>query len=305
MNSLHCTTSRLASALALVSASLASAPARAHDTWFELLPSVAGSSAAAPAALTLALGTGMQFPVQQVAVGAPSLARGGCRDGAGRALPLRTLRETPTALILGVAPAATAAAAGSQGTRLSCWGQQTPFEIELPADKVALYLREINPPAWVHAEWARLRSLGLPWKERYAKHARIELGRDDGAATAPVAMAMDVLIDHPAPRVGEPLVFQVLRDGQPQADQAVELRGDMSPFGLWRRTDAEGRVRFIVPLAGRWVLRGTDLRRSETRPDQFESRFFNLAFEARPRDPATAPADMAAALTAAIRSRAP
>jgi hypothetical protein len=238
----------------------------------------------------------MQFPVQQVAVGAPSLARGGCRDGEGRALPLRTLRETPTALILAVAPGAT--------QTLSCWGQQSPFEVELPADKVALYLREINPPAWVHAEWARLQSLGLPWKERYAKHARIELGRDDGTATAPVAMAMDVLLDHPAPRVGEPLVFQVLRDGQPLADQAVELRGDMSPFGLWRRTDAEGRVSFTAPLAGRWVLRGTDLRRSETQPDQFESRFFNLAFEARPRAQAAAPAD-SATVSAAIRSRAP
>jgi hypothetical protein len=59
----------------------------------------------------------------------------------------------------------------------------------------------------------------------------------------------------------------------------------MSPLGLWRRTDAEGRAHIDLPLPGRWVLRGTDLRRSESVPDKFESRFFNLAFEVQPRDP--------------------
>jgi hypothetical protein len=95
-------------------------------------------------------------------------------------------------------------------------------------------------------------------------------------------MAMDVLLDERASRVGQTLMFQILRDGKPLADQAVELRGEMSPLGIWRRTDAEGRARVDVPLPGRWVLRGTDLRRSESTPDQFESRFFTLAFEVQP-----------------------
>jgi hypothetical protein len=151
-----------------------------------------------------------------------------------------------------------------------------------------LYLREINPPAWVRGEWARLQSAGLPWKERYAKHARIELPGGSGPAQ-PVAMAMDVLLDERAPRVGQVLGFQVLRDGRPLPDQAVELRGDMSPLGIWRRTDAEGRASVQVPLPGRWVLRGTDLRRSDSAPDQFESRFFNLAFEVQARDAAPQP----------------
>jgi len=34
-----------------------------------------------------------------------------------------------------------------------------------------------------------------------------------------------------------------------------------------------------APLAGRWVLRGTELRLSETEPDVWESRFVTLAFE--------------------------
>ena len=245
----------------------AAGPACAHDTWFQPLP-----GAGAP---RLALGTGNQFPVQEVAVAALSLAMSGCRDGDGRTASLRVLRETPGALRL-QAPTAGA---------LTCWAQQSSFEVELAADKVALYLREINPPAWVHDEWARLQAAGLPWKERYAKHARIEL-RGAGGPARPVAMAMDVLLDERAPSVGQTLGFQVLRDGQPVPDQAVELRGEMSPLGLWRRTDAQGRASIALPLPGRWVLRGTDLRRSQNLPDQFDSRFFNVAFEVLPRDAA-------------------
>ncbi len=242
----------------------AAGPAGAHDTWFQPLPG--------PGAPQLALGTGNQFPVQEVPVGAASLVQSGCRGSDGIAAPLRVQRETATALRLR-APRADAS---------TCWGQQTGFDVELPADKVALYLREINPPAWVRVEWARLQAAGLPWKERYAKHARIELRGASGPAQ-PVAMAMDVVLDERALRVGQTLGFQVLRDGQPLPDQTVELRGDMSPLGIWRRTDAEGRAHINLPLAGRWVLRGTDLRRSDSVPDQFESRFFNLAFEVQPR----------------------
>jgi uncharacterized GH25 family protein len=79
---------------------------------------------------------------------------------------------------------------------------------------------------------------------------------------------MDVLMESPArtPRPGDPLQFRVLRDGQPLPDFALELRGDRSPLGFWRKTDADGRVRFTAPLAGRWVVRGTDSSRANASP---------------------------------------
>ena len=42
---------------------------------------------------------------------------------------------------------------------------------------------------------------------------------------------------------------------------------------------AQGRVQVRLPLAGRWVLRGTDLRPSSERPGTWDSRFITLAFE--------------------------
>jgi hypothetical protein len=103
-------------------------------------------------------------------------------------------------------------------------------------------------------------------------------------------MGMDVVLQSTAwpLRVGDEATFQVLRDGRPLVGQAVELHGDRSPLGFWRRTDDGGRVRFRLPLAGRWVLRGTDLRVSSDTPDTWESRFVTLAFEVLPRATARA-----------------
>lgn len=189
----------------------------------------------------LVLGTGAQFPKQETGIDAQYLLQQGCDAG-------------------------------------SCWAQTTPFALTLDADKIALYLDEVRPDAALVAAWRALQARGLPWQERYAKHARIV--HDAAAAASPSGMAMDVLLfSTTAPRRGQPLTFQVLRDGQPLPHFAVELRNDSSRFGLWRRTDAQGRLQFTPPFGGQWLLRGVDLRLSGTVPDSFDSRFVTLAFE--------------------------
>ncbi|WP_280151183.1 DUF4198 domain-containing protein [Piscinibacter sp. XHJ-5] len=250
------------SRLLVLCLALAAAPAQAHDTWFAL-------ERRTPSAAVVALGTGNQFPVQESAVGAEQLTRHGCRTGSA-AVPLAPGQVTPTALRL--------QAKAGRGQALSCWAQVMPFDIELTPDKIAVYLKEIHPPPAVHQAWAAMRARGLPWKERYTKHARIEIAGDAPSEAAPSGMAMDVLIEGGSRilHAGDAVAFQVLRDGAPLADFAVELRSDQHRIGFWHQTDAEGRVRVKVPLAGRWVLRGTDLRAVE---DAWESRFVTLAFE--------------------------
>ena len=245
--------------------------AGAHDTWFERLPS------ARPGELRLALGTGNRFPVHEFGVSTASLRESGCRihTQTPRVAPLKTVRETPHALIVRAQAQPTAA--------VTCWAQQEPFEVEISPPIVEVYFKEINAPQPVRAAWAEMRARGVTWKERFSKHARIELvGRHKGSPTPhPTPMAMDVLLQSGLQtlRVGDALQFQVLRDGQPLPGLAVELHSDQSPLGFWKQTDAHGRVSFTPPLAGRWVLRGTDLRPSTTVPDTWESRFVTLAFE--------------------------
>lgn len=240
--------------------------AAAHDTWLEQRPAPAGR-------VELALTTGELFPTAQTAIAAQSLVDRGCLSAAGRRVPLQPAAASPTALSLRAVP--------PRGDSIAqCWVQTEAFDVEVPQRLVPVYLREIAAPDHVRLAWAEHVQQGLPWQERYTKHARISLE----AATAPPAaiappMALDIEIDNVgALRAGETLRFRVLRDGQPLADQAVELRGDTSRFGVWRKTDAEGRASVPVPFAGRWVLRATDLRLLEARPGHWESRFITHTF---------------------------
>jgi Domain of unknown function (DUF4198) len=253
-------------ALACLLAAFASG-ACAHDTWFA--PRAAGN----PAEVALMLGTGNQFPVQESGVAFEYLVRSGCRhDAQGKPIALQRVGDAATALWLRVPARA--------DQPLSCWAQLSPFEVQLAPDKIALYFKDIQAPMAVRQQWAQMSARGVPWKERYTKHARIELKPDAGAAL-PVDMAMDVLLESPQRPLqqGQTLQFRVLRDGQPLADLAVEMRNERSQLGLWRKTDALGRVSVVAPLPGRWVLRGTDLRLSDNEPDLWVSRFVTLAFD--------------------------
>ena len=239
-------------------------PARAHDSWFERVPSVSVQP-------LLLLGTGNQFPDRETAIGAEYLVRQGCHGPAG-GTALVAVRYANAALVL-------RAAAQAQ----SCWVQLVPFDVELAADKVALYLDEMNASASLRATWAAMQARGVRWQERYTKHVRIEL--TPGGASAPVAglpavagstaLGMDALLQ----RQDGLLTFTVLRDGLPVPGLAVELRSALPAAGSWHRTDGQGQLRVPALPAGRWLLRAIDLRPSSSQVDQWESRFLTLAFE--------------------------
>jgi len=75
-------------------------------------------------------------------------------------------------------------------------------------------------------------------------------------------------------------------------DFAVELVSGAGGAGRWHRTDWQGRLTVQPPSAGRWMLRGVDLRLSTTAVDTWESRFISLTFDVAQR-----PVTQAAALS--------
>lgn len=284
--------------------------ATAHDSWLEAQTGPRGER-------LLALGTGNQFPVQETAIGREYLTVNGCErapsspavnaTGAAAkqppppstpsipALSLGPLRYTDTALLMAVPPGAT-----------QCWLQLQTFDVTVPADKVTLYFKEINPPAEVRDTWARWQARGLPWRETYTKHTRALLTDETLASPGDAAHATSANTLSPAPgpsplgmdlrllptrlplRVGDTITVEVQRDGQPLPGQTIELRGDRSPLGIWRRSDAQGRISVTLPLAGRWVLRGVDLRVSTRQPDTWDSRFITFTFDVNPAPTAAA-----------------
>jgi Domain of unknown function (DUF4198) len=248
------TTSLLAGLLA------AAGSAQAHDTWFAPQPDG-----------MLALTTGNRFPVGEQGVDVKFVVKSGCRAADGKPVALaQQHRYTDKATLLRLA--------GSAAPQ-TCFLQLQPFEFELPADKIEVYFKEIRPSASVLAAWAGLKARGLPFLEKYTKSARI----DFGAVTmpTPTGTTMDVLRESPAGalQVGGEARFQVLREGRPLADFNVELINERSPVGLWHRTDAQGRITARLPLPGRWLLRGTDLRLSAADATRWESQFITYAFE--------------------------
>jgi hypothetical protein len=244
--------------------------ASAHDTWFERLPSTPGGH------VVFALGTGNHFALYEYPLGYEYVVGSGCRGDGATAAPLVHVEDRPASLIVRSATPLDA------GDGLSCWAQLTAFDVEVAPDKIELYLREIQASPAQRATWASMKARGLPWRERYTKSSRIEIG--GSGARGPVPMAMDVLLDNPRQpiRAGDEIGYQVLRDGAPVADLPIELVGSLSPLGIWRRTDGQGRARVAVPFAGRWILRGVDLHVSSQTADQWESWFVTLAFDAAP-----------------------
>jgi hypothetical protein len=256
----------------LVALALLAGPAVAHDSWLVPLPPADRGEA------LFALGTGNQFPRLESPVLPHQVASSGCRGDGVNERNLRRAGERDDALLLRTPRPVPA------GVGLSCWVQLVPIAIEIDDATVEVYLKEVHAPAAVRERWAALKARGVRWKETYVKHARIETAGTGVAAHSaqPVqGLGLDARIEtaeRPL-RVGMPLRIQVLRDGRPLAGQPVEFRSDLSPAGIWRITDAEGRVEQELPLAARWILRGTELRPAADDPDRWASRFLTLAFE--------------------------
>jgi hypothetical protein len=251
------------SSLFVLTTLLVCTAAQAHDTWFEVQPGTGKAE--------LLIGSGNRFPLYEGGVGGDAFDKSGCRGSDGKTVALAFRRHVRNATLL--------RADAENGPGLTCWAQLQPFDVELTPQLVEVYFREIRPSAAVVAAWQALRAQGVVFRERYVKSARF-----DGAevtAPQPTGTMLDVirLAPTPAPKVNDSVSFQILRDGQPFADFPVELVNQSSPLGLWTRTDKGGRIAIKLPLPGRWLLRGTDLRLSPADPTRWESQFIAYSFD--------------------------
>jgi Domain of unknown function (DUF4198) len=244
-------------------------PAQAHDTWFEPRPSGGANE------VRLALGTGARFPALETAVSREPAPQGACRWGEAAAhSPLWMERESPAALVM----RAESSRLPSTG-HVTCWATMPAHAITLDAAKVAQYFDEIKAPETVRQAWRQQKERGLPFQESFTKLARIEHRLTDTPRFAPVPMGLDIVLQGGRPAAGEPVRFQVLRQGQPFAGLEVELISAQVRVGFWLRTDAQGMAEVRLPLGGRWLLRATELKQTDAAAGKWESRFITLAFE--------------------------
>jgi hypothetical protein len=268
-----------AAARALVALLLAAsaAGAAAHDTWLAL----EGTPAAG--LYTLALSTGSQFPLQESGHAMDGLVRSGCVDRGGRTAALRPREALPRALLLRVR------VENEADPVLSCWAETRPHRAELTPELVDVYLKDIQAPPAVVEAWQAMRKLGASWRESYTKYARIELGAAAPGAGGLAALrtgtgaGLEILpLGGEALRARAESGLQVLEDGKPAVDLAVQFVSERNPLGVWRRTDAQGRVSFAFPFGGRWLVRATRLAPPRAGEGEWRSRFSTLIVEALP-----------------------
>jgi uncharacterized GH25 family protein len=252
---------------------LASLPALAHDTWL-----LARSGAVAPgAAVTLDLTSGMAFPANESAIKSERIARAAVRlagetsDLKDRSAAAKSLQFTARLAKPGVA---------------TLWVELAPKSIDLTAEQVKEYLDEIGASEALRRQWTEMPE-PRRWRELYSKHAKayVRVGEPAGDRSwaEPAGMGLEIVPekDPTALRPGDELPVRVLRNGQPYANFAVGLVGPGNAHGVLKTTDGEGRATFVIPRAGRWLLRATDVRRSTKPEADWESDFTTLTFEVR------------------------
>ncbi len=258
----------------------------AHDSW--LRPTDAAERADGHAqALYLSLTTGNRYPLGEFAVAPTSIVQAACRSLRKPSVPLRAQGVLPRSLVMRAAQGK-----GDNVALRSCWLELNAQDIEIEPPLVQVYLNEIRAPKAAREVWQRQLALGQTWRERYRKFARIELPlpSPESASAAQIAalrrpqnLGLEIVPVGSAPlAVGQPLLFQVLRDGKPLPDLSVELVSERNPLGVWQQSDAQGHLRHTLPFGGRWLLRATQLElpRMDEKKPAWKSRFVTLEFEA-------------------------
>ncbi len=84
--------------------------------------------------------------------------------------------------------------------------------------------------------------------------------------------------DPTALRAGDEFPVRVLRNGAPLADFSLGIVREGRTNRSLKKTDVEGRAVFKVPRAGKWLLRGTELRSSNKPATDWESDFTTMSF---------------------------
>ena len=262
--------------LAGVLLAIGTAPAWAHDTWLHVADRQPGSGL-----LVLEMGSGARYPKSEGAVPGSRVVSPGCVDETGASRALAPRSELPLVLEL------RARIGGARA--VACWLELLPVDLTLTPELVAVYFHDIRAPQAVRDAWAAQQKAGIGWKEVYRKFVRVEApvpGAEPASALAalrkPRNYALELVPAGTDPlRAGIEAEFLALADGKPAAGIAVEFVSLRNPLGLWKQSDADGRIRLALPFAGEWLLRSTVLTIPASPQQPWRSAFATLTVQVR------------------------
>jgi uncharacterized GH25 family protein len=242
-----------------------------HDTWL-----VADRTKATPnTIITLDLTSGMAFPALEAAPKRERVGNASCRL-AGQTFEISDISAGAKSLQFKTKLSAEGIA--------TLWIKLPPRTIELKPEQVKEYLDEVSAPELLRKQWNEMKE-PRRWRESYTKHPKtfVRVGNpaSDQSWNAPVGMFLEIIPekDPTALRAGDDFPVQVLKDGKPLAGFALNAVSAGETKGETRLTDSSGRATFRMSRDGRWLLRGTNLRKSDRPNIDFQSDFATLTIE--------------------------
>jgi len=245
----------------------------AHDTW--LVPRVPTVQPGVDTSLVLT--SGMSFPKIDTSINPDRVDVARCRlNDKVEELSERTTQ--PHALSLGVKFKDSGIA--------TCWAELKPRQLELTPSQVEEYFKEIDATPAVRQAWGVMTG-PKRWREVYVKHAKTFIAagsKKDNSWSEPVGMSLEIVpeSDPTSLRASDDLVVRVVKDGRPFKDFRVGIVFEGNKDISFQTTDDNGRAKFRLERAGKYLLRATDLRQS-TKPDlEWESDFTTLTIQTLP-----------------------
>lgn len=258
-------------ALAALLAGCIACPAAAHDTWLQ-----PRRTAVLPGTIAqLDLTTGDKYATFDTALKPDRVATSRARLN-GKTLDIQAGSPEKKSLELRVALSDPGVA--------TLWLSLAPQSIELNRKQVQHYLDEIDAPALLTQAWYAGKAT-KPWREIYSKHTKtfVRVGRPkaDRSWSEPVGMALEIVPekDPTTLRAGDDFPVRVFRNGGPLADFSLGIVREGPTNRSFKKTDSAGRAVFKLPRAGKWLMRGTELRSSQRTAVDWESDFTTMAFE--------------------------
>ena len=241
--------------------------AAGHDTW--LMPR--RTFVKRHSKMLLDLTSGMSFPQLDTSIKKDRIDVARCRFK-GKVEDIARRMSAPNSLLL--------EESFNEAGIATCWVELKPRQLELTEKQAEEYFAEIDASPSLRESWATM-------KELYVKHAKTfsyigSTGKDQ-SWSEPVGMALEIVPGkNPATiKPGEAFPVRVLKDGTPLANFPVSIVLAEDPHSEVQSTDSEGRATFKIERAGKYLLRGTDLRPS-TKPDlEWESDFTTLTIQVR------------------------